>query len=71
MIENKLPYILVWLDWCVYSYWISLIVMPVMFGAHYLLRSPHPSASGLSLAIFVSVCAWVTLSWMRQGYAVG
>lgn len=68
---DKLPWIIVWLDWNVYAFWPSMVASTVFFITHYWVTMQHHSFSGVSLAVFVGLCAWVALCAIRYGYAVG
>jgi hypothetical protein len=70
---EKLPHIIVWLDWNLYAYWPSLLVSLVVFSG-WLVYAGHPSLlnwSGLSAALFSAMCAWVVWCAIRYGYGIG
>lgn len=68
---QKLPWILVWLDWNLFAYWPSLIASLVVFIGHYWITMQQHSVAGISLAAFVGVCSWTVFCAIRYGYAVG
>lgn len=68
---EKLPWIVVWLDWHFYAHWRALILCVALFIGHYWLRIECHSFSGVCLALFVGCCAWVTFCAVRYGHAVG
>lgn len=68
---EKLPFIVVWIDWNFYAYWISLLVFSLISTGHYWQSSSAHSISGVSLSLFVGFCAWNVWCAIRYGYAVG
>ena len=75
---DRLPHLVVWLDWNFYAYKLSLIVCIILMNAHYIYRTlsfPHPyfHTGGFITAAFVGFCLWcvyIALS-PTQGYGVG
>lgn len=68
---DKLPWIIVWVDWCFYTYSTSLTVSISIFITHYWVSMQQHSFSGISLAVFIGLCAWIVVCFFRQGWAVG
>lgn len=68
---EKLPRILVWIDWNFYAYWKSFVVLSAVFICHYWQTSSQHSLSGLGLSVFVAFCSWSVWCAINYGYAVG
>lgn len=68
---QKLPWIVVWIDWNFYAFWPSLFVFLVFFLCHYWGWGTNHSFSGLGLSLFIGFCAWNVYCAIRYGYAVG
>ena len=68
---EKLPWILVWLDWNLYAHQTSLIWSIIIFMPLYWIDTLNHAIFGLLLSIFVGFCAWVAYCAIRYGYAVG
>jgi hypothetical protein len=68
---EKLPWILVWLDFNHWSFWPSLFTSTFAFAIHHWVTVDHHSLTGVSLGLFVGYCAWVVYCAVRYGYAVG
>ncbi|MCY4043470.1 MAG: hypothetical protein OXE99_00160 [Cellvibrionales bacterium] len=68
---NKLPYIVVWIDWCFYAYWPSFVFILIFCLRHYWVNISYHSTGGIALAILVGACSWVSYCAMRYGYSVG
>ena len=69
---SKLPWVIVWLDWNLFNYFLSLVVFILLAMSHYLHSMPYPAFHGLlTLPVFVGFCAWVVYCAFVQGYAVG
>ena len=68
---EKLPYVIVWIDWCIFAYWKSLLIAFLASILVYWVNTNHHSFEGIILALFVGFCSWVPLCVIRNGYAVG
>jgi len=72
---EKLPHIVVWLDWNFYAYWPSIMVSIAIMTSHYLVRcGAHGytvSAGGYAVAVLCGVCLWCVYCAVFHGYAVG
>lgn len=75
---EKLPWFIVWLDWCVYAYWKELITVNIYFSIHYYLflldnrlTFKDLAITDLQLPILFGCSAWVLHCAIRQGYVVG
>jgi len=68
---EKLPWIIVWIDWNIYAFWPSMVASVIFFTTHYWIKMPYHSFEGISLAVFVGFCAWIASCAVRYGYAVG
>lgn len=68
---DRLPWIVVWLDWNFYAYWPSLALCQLAGVAYWWRDVPFHSFSGLGLALFVGFCLWVVYCAVRYGYAAG
>jgi len=67
-----MPWFIVWLEWCFYAYWHSLISCVVVVSAHYYLTAYNDSAGfDFQLIALASSCIWVVYCFIKQGYAVG
>lgn len=80
MLIEKLPWIVVWLDWNFYAYRTSLfvcIVISVWVKYVGIMKFPSTTWStffsfdGVLLLLFVGFCMWVSYCAVRYGYAVG
>jgi len=68
---SKLPWVVVWLDWCFYAYRKELVVCLFMSYFHGYLFHGIDSLYGLSLAMLVGICLWVVYCVVRYGYGIG
>lgn len=68
---EKLPNILVWLDWNHRAFRPSFILSITLFATHYWGTVDNHSLGGFSLALLAGYCAWVAYCAVRYGYAVG
>lgn len=69
---EKLPQLIVWLDWCIYAYWPTLVGSMTGFAVHLLVT--HTGGDLLALlpvALFGGFCAWVVWCLAMYGYGVG
>lgn len=70
--QDKLPWIVVWLDWNVFNRYWSMLAFIVLAMSHYWYLMPrHTWGELLTLPVFVGICAWVVYCSFMQGYAVG
>ena len=68
---EKLPWVVVWLDWMFYAYRLSFIGSLLLATAHYWYTVSHHTVSDLPLILLVGFCIWVVWCGIRYGYAVG
>ena len=68
---EKIPWILVWMDWNFYAYKQSLLILSVFFTCHYWQQTNYHSFSGVGLSIFIGFCSWNVWCAIKYGYAVG
>lgn len=68
---EKLPWIIVWVDWNLYAYKLSLVVFVALFIGRYWSCHTHHSYSGVGLSMFIGFCAWCVWCSVKHGYAVG
>lgn len=68
---SKLPYFIVWLDWCFYAYRTSFFVLQLLLIAHYLYAAPFYTFATLSISVLIGTASWAVVCFFRQGYAVG
>lgn len=68
---QKLPWVIVWIDWNVYAYWPSLVFSLVVFVGSYLFSGAGQCFSDFSLPFFIGFCAWCVMCAVRYGYSVG
>jgi hypothetical protein len=69
--QDRLPWIVVWLDWNFYAYGASWYICLAIACAHWWWAMPFHSSAALGLALFVGSCLWVVYCAVRYGYAVG
>jgi hypothetical protein len=70
--QTKLPWVIVWLDWNLFNYYLSLIVFILLAMSHYWYKMPFHTIHGLlTLPVFVGFCAWVVYCAFTEGYSVG
>lgn len=73
---EKLPWILVWIDWNFYAYLPSFIVIELLAITHFsihtgLITIGIINDDSLSLVLFIGFCGWCVYCAIRYGYAVG
>lgn len=68
---DRLPWVVVWLDWNFHAYGLSFLFCSALGVLHWWHSIPYHSFSGLGLALFVGACFWVVYCAARYGYAVG
>ncbi len=68
--QEKLPWIIIWLDWNFANFNTSLSVLIGITAAVVSTRH-HLDFDMMSLSVFVAICAWVTYCAARYGFAVG
>jgi len=69
--QSNFPWIVIWLDWCLYQFWYILLIFWIANIAHYWFVNDFHSFDGVSLAMFFGACAWAVFCACVQGYAVG
>ena len=73
---ERLPWIIVWVDWNFYAYWNSFVVFELIFQIHYVIWTYNMlgatlGISGSILAVFIGFCAWTVWCAAIHGYSVG
>lgn len=70
---EKLPAIIVWLDWHIYAHWGSLLVCLFFSTWFYLTGTPsiHWSLGVYSISLFVGASVWVVFCAYTNGLGVG
>ncbi len=73
--QEKLPYLIVWLDWNFYAYRTSFLVCLILMSLHYTYKitvyNGSLSIGGYVTACFVGFCLWCFYIASNQGYGVG
>lgn len=68
---DRLPWIVVWLDWMFYAYRPSFVFFLLSEVVYWWATVKHHSFDGFGLALFVGFCMWVVYCAIRYGYSVG
>ena len=72
---DKLPHVIVWIDWNLYAWWRSLIVCIVIMNIHYaydcIKWTGEWNMGGAGVATFVGCCLWYVYIAASEGYGVG
>jgi len=68
---EKLPDIIVWLDWQFYAAKYTLLFSIFFWIGHGYFITPFYAFQDVSLSILVGFCFWVLIRIITNGYAVG
>ena len=69
---DKLPHVIVWLDWNFYAYFKSFTVCILLSYVHFFLKTfPNITTGPQVTSLFVGFCLWVVYAAIFKGYAVG
>ena len=68
---NKLPWVVVWMDWNFYAYKPSLLASIVFWTSHWHWTTFNHTPSGFVLSLFIGFCFWNVYCAASYGYAVG
>lgn len=68
---EKLPQIILWIDWNIYAHWHTLILTIVIFLIHYFVTVSFFSIHGLLGVLFIGFCFWIGVCALMYGYAIG
>jgi len=67
-----MPWFIVWLDWCFYAHFNSLLYCTALVSAHYYFTAYSDLARfDFQLVLLASLCLWVVCCILKNGYAVG
>jgi hypothetical protein len=68
---ERLPHIIVWLDWVFYVYWPTLLTSFLVLSLYYWLTPMRHSVIELAIGHFSGFCGWLGVCFFLQGYGVG
>lgn len=68
---DKLPHLIVWLDWNFYAHRMAFFISIIVLNSHYVGASSSISYGGATVASFVGICVWCVYCYIIQGYGVG
>jgi hypothetical protein len=73
---EKLPHVVLWLDWNFYAHKTSLLICIVLMNIHHIYQyTKDPTwqftIEGVFTASFVGFCLWCFYLAINQGYGIG